>query len=1014
MDFLSEREDLSPKITSAWEEGYDDEAILGYLSQKPQKEPRKGITGAIQKGGRLASQFLIGRAEQATLPYNILAQGAGMAARNPPLEVAKAYEEKNPALAKEVQAQQSPAMQGLEKQLRGALEDQAAYEKEHKLFPEWVKEQNWDVGSLLEKGFEMAGIDMHPEDLSEHALRFAGFVSDPQRLMNLTKEGIDLANKPEAFRSILKSIIPTGKELSRGVGAATALQVAADNNLGPMGQLAAIVIGDMVSGGAPIVGKSAAKFAKAPIKTTKELAAKATVKLARLSGKEQSQLQADLINSFRDAGIQADLGSITGSNLVKYIQARLAQSSLFGGDLEKFKHSLTQQIVSEYKGLADSLGESRFQSLHEAGTALKEGVIAARDADLKATRELYTNATETARNNNATIYPGELIKAVNGLEAKLEPGSIKGGQQKAVLKVLDDLKKDIMTPEGDAIGAKVVDLINNKLALNDIIDYEALGGAKKLLKGLVRDLDKAIMSYGKENPEFARNWAEANSRFAKHAKTFRNKNIAAIFKDQDPATLLGKMNSIESIKRVQRALSGTPQGERLFNDLKRMRFEELVMKNMIDGATDQLKFGKFANILEKGKNREIARALLGEESFHRLERLQKATGKLGESAQKFFNASKSGTTAIDAGIVTKALFDLGSLLGGNPWPFMKTAGGYIGMRGLAKLITDPVFLKTVEDGMLAAAKNDGKGIQRYFGYLTAPIRSAFDYQGSPYSAEALEHGSMLQRQAAKVSEAAEGIPTAKEGFKPIAPTRVTGVNEVLQKKYDPEIQRYIENEPRYWMTKDDKELRNLQPISPQQEVVRRNQWNKFFNPDKYDDFYPNFNAKTPKTPKQLGTLGDWIIGKKLRHILRDVLDTPITTIEGWDALSGAWGSYNPITRTISLNRGLSPAGLLNTLAHESWHALQDLKGKLDLNKYIPSSSSFEAYIKQPIERNARLFERWATKDIQKTRQAQAKTQTLGSSRIAKNLSVRRKQLMEEGIPFDVIEEILKKEGFYPS
>ena len=312
------------------------------------------------------------------------------------------------------------------------------------------------------------------------------------------------------------------------------------------------------------------------------------------------------------------------------------------------------------------------------------------------------------------------------------------------------------------------------------------------------------------------------------------------------------------------------------------------------------------------------------------------------------------------------------------------------------------------------AKNDGKGIQRYFGYLTAPIRSAFDYQGSPYSAEALEHGSMLQRQAAKVSEAAEGIPTAKEGFKPIAPTRVTGVNEVLQKKYDPEIQRYIENEPRYWMTKDDKELRNLQPISPQQEVVRRNQWNKFFNPDKYDDFYPNFNAKTPKTPKQLGTLGDWIIGKKLRHILRDVLDTPITTIEGWDALSGAWGSYNPITRTISLNRGLSPAGLLNTLAHESWHALQDLKGKLDLNKYIPSSSSFEAYIKQPIERNARLFERWATKDIQKTRQAQAKTQTLGSSRIAKNLSVRRKQLMEEGIPFDVIEEILKKEGFYPS
>ena len=142
---------------------------------------------------------------------------------------------------------------------------------------------------------------------------------------------------------------------------------------------------------------------------------------------------------------------------------------------------------------------------------------------------------------------------------------------------------------------------------------------------------------------------------------------------------------------------------------------------MIDGATNQIKMGKFSNILEKGKNRAIVRELLGGENFARLERLQNATGKLATSAEKFFNASKSGAVAVDAAVITKGLYDIGSILTGNPWPLMSTLGGLASARGLAKMMTDPVFLKSVEDGILAAGKGDVKLAGRHFNYAMRPM-----------------------------------------------------------------------------------------------------------------------------------------------------------------------------------------------------------------------------------------------------------------------------------------------------
>jgi hypothetical protein len=126
---------------------------------------------------------------------------------------------------------------------------------------------------------------------------------------------------------------------------------------------------------------------------------------------------------------------------------------------------------------------------------------------------------------------------------------------------------------------------------------------------------------------------------------------------------------------------------------------------MVDSTTNQLKLGTFSKLLEKEKTRDVIKQLLPKQSYQSLQRLQKLSGNLAESAQKFLNTSKSGITIEDAGIVMKIISDIGNILSGNPWPLVRSGLGVAGARYLTKLFGDPAFLKLVEDLILAIDSN---------------------------------------------------------------------------------------------------------------------------------------------------------------------------------------------------------------------------------------------------------------------------------------------------------------------
>ncbi len=665
-------------IEGAMKAGYSEEEIQTFLESQQQQQPERSN---LSKAGRVAGQYGLGVAQGAMLPYEIAVMGID----SKPAQVSRTRDD----IASDVENLYAKKASGdwSEKDEEELHNLRELWKNPDKIEKEIAHEPiDLSIPGLVEGA---TGISTHPEGVLEKAANWMGFIKDPKKITSLAQSGMKT-------KDIAKVLAPSGSEAMRGLSAGTALELAEGNNFGPIGTMAAAIVGDLSGGLGVGLFKVGKRLLTDPKKYMAEVAAKFTPN-------EKVALQKEIIKDFREAGIQADLGTITDSDLIKFTQSRLAQSGLTGKALDDLKTSLTTQIKEEYKALADSLGEAKLVGKHEAGLVAKEAMKTVREADLNETRKLYENS-KTSLKPNSYVNPLKLASTIRNLERELRPGSIKSGEQQAVLDALTKVKKDIYSPEGNIKMASVQDLINNKTALNDIINYEVQGGAKQLLKGVVAELDRAIISHAKDNQTFAKNYIAANKKFSEHAKTFRNKTARQLLGEGDPTQIVNKMNSVQGIQDVKKMMGKSPVSAQIFENLKRHKLDEIVGNNLIDSTSQQAKLGTFSKLLEKGKNKEVVKELLGAEAFKRLERLQKNAGRLADAAQKFYNASKSGVVAADAAILAKGLSDISYLLMGNPWPLAKTVGGIVATRKLSALLSDPAFLKLTEDVILASEK----------------------------------------------------------------------------------------------------------------------------------------------------------------------------------------------------------------------------------------------------------------------------------------------------------------------
>lgn len=564
---------------------------------------------------------------------------------------------------------------------------------------------------LIEKATDIG----EPENFPERIAFWTGLISNPKKWPQLIKSIPNLLKSPEAAKQLAKGLLPSKIEAARGLGAASLGELGEE--LGPMGRLTGEIIGDIATHGGAKAGKAAIDIVRQP----KEFLARQAAKMTK---KDAIDIQRKIIEDFRKSGIQADLGTSTDNNLIKLIQSKLSQSGLVGKELDAFRQNITQEILAEYENLAKQLGEAKFLTQHEAGETMQTAIRGIREQEMARARSMYQKSI--GRLTESSVVQGNrLVQSIENLEKKLTPGSLKAGETNATLTLLDKLKNDLhYGPDGLPV-FRVQDLVNNKINLNAIIDYEVQGGQKQLLKQIVNELDRSIISYGKNDPIFAKGYIQANKNFSQHAKTFRNKAISQVLKEEDPSKLMKKMDSVQGIRQVEKVLDKTPEGKKIFGDLKRAKLEELIGSKMVNSTTDQIKLGTFSKLSEKGKGREILRELLGKEGFARLERLQRNAGHLAEAAEKYYNASKSGVHATDAAAIYGGFKALVAALTLNPWPLISFGSTFMGIKGLTKLLTNKDFLRQVEDVILASKQNNIPKLVQKMEVLKGPLMAAF-------------------------------------------------------------------------------------------------------------------------------------------------------------------------------------------------------------------------------------------------------------------------------------------------
>jgi len=210
-----------------------------------------------------------------------------------------------------------------------------------------------------------------------------------------------------------------------------------------------------------------------------------------------------------------------------------------------------------------------------------------------------------------------------------------------------------------------------------------------------------------------------------HAK---NKSYDML-KNESPEKLMARMNTQQGIKKTRHSLSIDEEGKKLFNELARLKLDEMIRKNLTTSMTDQVKLGTFSNLLKSAESQAVVKELVGPEAYARLRNLQGLSAKLSDSADMFFNASKSGATVADIAIISYGINGAIAALQGNPFMLAQTFGLVAGMRISARLLADPVFLKFLEEAILI--NPTGPRLNRALTQMGPHVLRAVDAQAAP-------------------------------------------------------------------------------------------------------------------------------------------------------------------------------------------------------------------------------------------------------------------------------------------
>ncbi len=337
----------------------------------------------------------------------------------------------------------------------------------------------------------------------------------------------------------------------------------------------------------------------------------AAKKALALTGVGANKLNIDALKAAKELGINLPTAAATNSALVDLTDQAIGKIPFLGDKLKK-KYSTTEaQTLNALEDIYNRVGPKETPEVKEQIS------------------KLYKQSRETLP-ESAEIIPSNTLESLADIRKNIVTPIPNEGERK-LLKTVEELE-GYYSPHGvKEIKAPVKSLIGSKKSLNEDIDWDKHQGVRNLLKNVKHSISKDVEQYGHKNPQWHKNFTEADKLFA---KTERRKELEAL-------------------------LSG----------------------KAINAATDSFSYNSLSKIIHADKTDNTIKRLVDPETYKKIQKLGEVSKAMAQKMQRTPNPSGTAPTAAAIGLIT-----------GIYTAPLSTLGTIIGGAGATKLLTDQKFL----------------------------------------------------------------------------------------------------------------------------------------------------------------------------------------------------------------------------------------------------------------------------------------------------------------------------------
>ena len=380
--------------------------------------------------------------------------------------------------------------------------------------------------------------------------------------------------------------------------------------------------GVLQEGGVNPLAADLASSVVSPVQIAKKAASSAQKIPFNIMGLNSKGMNIPAGQAARSLGIDLPAAALTNSTLTGLADQWISKTPFFGNVLKQKYATTENQIRNSLDNVLNKIGPEQSAETKDRINKLYE---------------LSKNSLPT----DAVIKPTNLDKAIDSIKFKslaLSPDETSVQKTLKTIKETLNPESSLYSPFGK-INIPLQDLgvdalIDTKKSLNATIKWDTEEGVKNVLKKIQNATAKDIAEYGKTNPEWYKEFKNADS-------------------------LYGKMANRKKV--------------------------ETLLEPTVNAATNTLSYNALSKALNAGKNKKTLRKL-EPETFEKIQKIGKVAQAMAIKSQNIPNPSGTAVTAATMGLVSSIFYNpIGTLTGSG-------VGSVLGAGVGSKLLTDKKFI----------------------------------------------------------------------------------------------------------------------------------------------------------------------------------------------------------------------------------------------------------------------------------------------------------------------------------